>query len=179
MRVRLPCAAAVVLGAQLIVGCGYHAQTLFRDDIRTVYVEAFDNVTYRRGLEVVLSRAVSEELRLRTPLVFAPRDEADSVLSGALLEADESTRVETESGVVVLQDVSVRARFSWRDRLSGAAIVPSQEVQASVREVPAAIDSEGGPGVVVPADLTRLEASFEAALRRLAERLVERMEGNW
>jgi hypothetical protein len=179
MRVRLLCAVAIVLGAEFAIGCGYHAQTLFRDDIRTVYVEAFDNMTYRRGLEVLLSRAVLEELRLRTPLVFAPRDEADSVLSGALLEAGESTRVETETGMVVLQDVSVRARFSWQDRLSGAAIVPPQEVRASVREVPAAIDSGEDAGAVVAADQVRVEASFEAALRRLAERLVERMEANW
>ena len=34
-------------------GCvGYRARSVFREDIRTVYVAGFDNQTFRRGLEV-------------------------------------------------------------------------------------------------------------------------------
>jgi len=165
----------------LLTGClGYRAQSLFREDIETVYVEGFDNVTFRRGLEVPLTRAVQDELRLRTPLLFAPRDEADSVLSGELVAADEQSQVKSKRGRILLQRVRVKVRFQWKDSLTGADIVPEQTVTESVR-LPTGVAETGVglDGKPVPADLIPQEAPFEPAFRELARLIVERMQRNW
>ncbi|MFO7959309.1 MAG: LptE family protein [Candidatus Brocadiia bacterium] len=165
----------------LLTGCfGYRAQNLFREDIKTVYVEGFDNETFRRGLEVPLTRAVQDELRLRTPLLFASREEADSVLTGELVAADEESQVKSKRGRILLQRVLVRVRFRWIDRLTGAPIVPEQTVTESVR-LPTDV-AETGIGIdgrPVPADLIPQEAPFDPAFREVAQLIVERMQHNW
>ncbi len=171
---------ALLLVCLVAAGCGYRAQSLYREDIRTVYVEGFDNQTFRRGLEVPLTRALQEELRQRTPLVFVPRQEADSVLSGELVAVEEDAHIISRRGRILLQRVRVTVRFRWQDALTGDAIVPEQTVTEMVRlptEVAeAGLDVSGTP---VPADLIPQEAPVEEAFRRLAERLVERMQHSW
>ncbi len=160
---RVTKAIGAVLALAALAGCfGYRAESLFRPDIRTVYVEAFDNGTFRRGLEVPLTRAVADEIRLRTPLVLAPREEADSVLSGELVEFSESTQVKTEDDRILLNRVTAEVRFRWRDRLTGRDIVPEQTVQESVR---------------IAESLE--ETLFGLVFEETAQRIVERMQEPW
>lgn len=173
-------APLAVAALTLLLGCGYRAGGLFREDIRTVYVAGFDNTTFRRGLEVPLTRAITEEIRLRTPLLFASRDEADSILSGELMGADEDARIKSERGTILLQEATVKVRFRWRDRLTGADIVPEQTIVESSRvATPAAELGVGVGGKAVPADLIPQETSFELALQEAAQRVVEHMQANW
>ncbi len=175
-----PIAAICVALAVLAGGCGYRAGELMPEGVRTVYVQAFDNRTFRRGLEVDLTRAVVSEIELRTPLVLASRDEADSILSGEVLEANEQTRIKSERGRILLQRTTVKVRFRWRDRLTGADLVPEQTVTESAQL--ASDVAESGTdvgGKPVPADLIPQEASFELAFQEAAQRIVERMEGGW
>jgi hypothetical protein len=125
-------------------------------------VEAFDNLTFRRGLEVSLTRAIEEEIKLRTPLLLAPREEADSVLSGALIAFDESTQVKSETDIVLVNRVTARVRYRWRDRLAGTDIVPQRETSESVRLA----------GEFV-------ETLHDAVFRELAQRIVQQMEEPW
>ncbi len=173
---KLLCAAALVA----LAGCGYQAGGLFRDDIRTVYVAGFDNKTFRRGLEVGLTRAVVDEIKLRTPLLFAPREEADSVLSGELVAASQEASIKSERDRILLENMSVRVRFRWRDRLTGEDIVPEQTVSESTR-LPTQL-TEAGVGIggpAIAADLVRQEAAFEPVLREVAQRIVEKMQRGW
>ena len=141
---------------------GYAPERLFAGDVRTVYVEFFDNKTFRRELEVALTRAVVDQLKLRTPLTFAPRNEADSVLSGELVEFTERTKVKTEADDVLKTRVSAKVRFRWTDRRTGTDLVPQQTVSESVRIVE---DLEGSVSDLV--------------LREVAEAVVEAMEEPW
>ncbi|MFW6189975.1 MAG: LPS assembly lipoprotein LptE [Planctomycetota bacterium] len=165
--------AAAVLGAAFVAGCGYGAHALYREDIRTVYVEFLDNQTYRRRLEVPLTQAVVDEIKLRTPLVFAPREEADSILRGRILSADVDTRVKSEEDALLLQDAVVEVSFSWEDRLTGRQIVPPAEVTERAR-VPRMVEEEG-----VFDTFTEQTTVFDIALREAARRIVERMEQSW
>jgi hypothetical protein len=147
----------------LLCGCaGYAPANLHRGDIRSVYVEAFDNETFRRGLEVPLSRAVASEIKLRTSLALAPRDEADSVLSGELVDFVQRTRIKSDKDNVLLQRVQAVVRFRWVDRLTGRDIVPPQTVRESAR-VPVALG----------------ESLTDRVFAETARRIVERMEQNW
>ena len=46
---------------------GYTTRPNYNPDIRTVYVPIFQNVTYARGLEFDLTRAVIREIEAKTP----------------------------------------------------------------------------------------------------------------
>jgi len=167
-------AAALLLGlaALALAGCGYGAHSLYRSDIKTICVQTFGNDTYRRQLEVALTRAVVDEIELRTPLTFAPPDEADSVLSGTIVGADVTTVVKNAKDVVLLQRAHVRVHFRWRDRLTGRDIVPEQDVTESARTA-----SPGGGGIFETSP--EQPAMFDLALREAARRIVENMEQSW
>jgi hypothetical protein len=153
----------LLIAAVLCSGCpGYSTRTLFRRDIRTVYVEGFDNQTFRRGLEVPLTRAVVGEIKLRTPLILAPRDRADSILSGELVEFEESTLVKSERDAVLLNRVTATVQFRWQDRLTGADIVRTRVVRESARIAEALEDSV-----------------FDRVFEEVAERIVEEMQEPW
>lgn len=155
-----------------LAGCGYGTHSLYRDDIKTIYVKFFDNDTYRRRLEVALTEDIVDEVKLRTPLVFAPRGEADSELSGTIVSADVTTTIKNAKDNVVLQRAQVQVRFRWRDRLTGRDIVPEQVVTESAR-VP--VVSEGG----VFENSAEQTDIFALALREAARRIVENMEQSW
>jgi len=158
-------------------GCGYATNNLLRDDIQSVYVSFFDNSTFRRGLEVPLTRAVVNEIKLRTPLLIAPREQADSELTGELVDVSERSAVKDEDDRVLLRRVTVRVKFQWRDRLTGQAIVPEQVVVESTRVVPALTSgaASGKFDVTVQREATPYDAVFQEA----AERVVEKMEKAW
>ena len=168
---------AVLLGALVLpLGCGYTSSSLLRDDIRTVYVEFFDNATFRREHEVALTKAVVEEIKLRTPLILAPRDEADSVLGGQIVDFEEQTHVKTETDEVLLTRARVKVQFRWLDRLTGAeqtveemAQVPAGAVGASAAGMPLPHVQRTSPGA------TEFGRLFEKA----AQLIVDKMEENW
>jgi len=156
-------AIAVLVAASLLCGCrGYSPDSLFRADIRTVHIRVFDNETFWRGYEVGLTRAIEDEIKLRTPLILSNAGRADSVLSGTLVGLDLDTQVKSEDDVILITRVSATVRFQWVDRLTGADIVPPQTVSDSVRVAWAA---EGDAA-------NRL---FE----EVAQAVVERMQEPW
>ena len=74
----------------LLVGCGYTVQTdrseapLPNGSLPRVAVAPFDNLTYRRGLEMRLSRLLADEIRGRSPHPPFRTDEAVHVPSGRI-----------------------------------------------------------------------------------------------
>jgi hypothetical protein len=154
-------ALAVVVSA-LCTGCKYSTGSLFRDDIKTIYIEAFDNDTFRRGFEVELTRAIAAEIKLRTPFLLAPREEADSVLSGTIRDVDESTRLRDVDNQVLSTMFRVTVSFRWRDRRAGADIVPQTSVSESVN-----VTSAFG------------EDLLPVVMREVAKRVVEEMQEPW
>ena len=160
------------LAVLALAGCGYSTHSLYRDDIKTIYVQFFDNETFRRQLEVGLTKDVVNEIKLRTPLIFAPRAEADSELSGTITVSEVSTQVKQTKDLVVLQRARLEVRFRWRDRLTGRNIVPEQVISDTSR-VPVMFVN----GVFQ--DSPEQTALFDLALREAARRIVENMEQSW
>jgi hypothetical protein len=169
--------AALLALVALCSGCGYGTHSLMREDIKTVHVEFFGNDTYWHGLEVPLTRAIVDEVKLRTPLLLASEKEADSVLSGALVDIDESSNVKDEGNRILIRRLTLKVRFRWRDRLAGVDIVPEQVVTETVQIAPT-LEYEA---VIPPRDLDsqRQPTPFGYAFQRMAQRVVERMEKSW
>jgi len=143
-------------------GCGYSTATLLRSDIRSVHVPVFENRTFRRGLEVELTRALVRELTLHTHLRIAPADRADSTLSGELVDFAQETVTKSAQGDILLKRLQATVRFRWRDNLTGRDIVPPQRV----------VESE-------TVALARAEQPELHLFRKVAQRLVEKMQREW
>ncbi len=152
----------VAAAALLLSGCGYSTSTLLRKDIRTVHVPVFENRTWRRGLEVDLTRAIIEELKLHTHLRIAPKQEADSTLEGELLDFEQFTVRKTGEDMIVLRRAGATVRFRWRDNLTLSDIVPSQTVRETETFA-----------------VARAEPLESRLFQEVAQRIVERMEEEW
>src|SRR5262245_54370855 len=75
--------AIVMMLLSALCGCtNYRAgnQTLFRTDIRTVYVPVFQSDSYRRNLGEWLTEAVIKEIETKSPYKVVHTSDADSVL---------------------------------------------------------------------------------------------------
>ena len=80
MRRGTPLLALAVLAC---AGCsGYSSRSLIDPKYKTIYVQTFNNLTYYRGFELRLTREIINKINARTHLQIAPRDRADTVLSG-------------------------------------------------------------------------------------------------
>jgi hypothetical protein len=152
----------LVAAALMVSGCGYSTSALIRDDIHTVYIPVFDNQTWYRGLEVQLTRAVLEEVKLHSPLLIASRQDADSTLEGELVAFDQGVVTKTVDEVVVLTNATAKVNFRWVDNLTGRDIVPKQSVVEKV--------------IVAPGAGEAIEANV---FREVAKRILERMEKDW
>ena len=75
----------------LSAGCGYTTQRPFPQNVSSVFVEMFHTKDFRRDLEFRLTEAVVKRIEMDTDYRIAPRKDADTVLSGELLEVTQNT----------------------------------------------------------------------------------------
>ena len=153
----------------LVAGCGYRFDAdrgearLDGGELPRVAVLPFDTDSYRRGIEIELTRAVADELRARSPRSPAPPDRADWLLSGTVLRADERVLSDDAEDLVRESSFWVVVEVSVRERTSGSLVAAY-----TIEEREPFSDRAGRVATV---DQARAEA-----LRDLAERIVYRLE---
>lgn len=135
-RIALRCLLVPLLLALAAAGCGYSTPKLVRQDVQTVYVPVFDNETFRAGQEKPLTVAVQEEIRRNTKLSLAPKDEADTVLTGTITEVDEYVVTKTISDRIVNKRIGMTVQIEWKDRRTERPIVSEQQVRVTDRFSP-------------------------------------------
>ena len=128
-----------------------------------VAVLPFDNQSFRRGLEMRLTRLVDDELRARSPGSPAPEAEADWVLRGDIIRADERIISEGKDDTVREATFVVSVRITIEERATqkvlGTYSLTEQEP----------FSSRAGR-------IRNLEQASEQVLRDLAEQIVYRLE---
>jgi len=170
--------AAVLLSALITMlgagGCeqvnpttGYTSGSLYRTDLRTVFVEMFQSQSFRREIEFELTRAICEQLELHSPYkVVSDRGKADTVLYGNIDRiAERSLAQQRELDRPVAGEVTLAVSLSWKDLRTGNMIIDEQKLRFSGNYTPLL-----GAG--------RDSAAKEAA-NELGVRIVEAMEGPW
>lgn len=160
-RARLALAAAVAIAAFGLNGCGYSTRSLFDPDIRTVAIDVFDNTTFRRDLELVLTRRVAAEVRQRSPWRVETHGRADAVIRGTLISVGEIPLSESRDDLVIESSVVVTASIRLVDQSSGATLQQAQRT-STVAYVTARGES--------------LQTALDQSLRELAEDLVQALE---
>ena len=125
----LVCSCILVLGALGLCGCaelgGYSNQSLFPREIDTVYLEMFDNQSYRRGAEYELSDALSKRIEVETPYkIVSNRDRADTIMSGQIVSIGETAlSTERETGLVLEKEVELTALVDWKNLKTGELLI--------------------------------------------------------
>lgn len=110
-------------------GCGYRAGGPYRTDIETVHVETFGSRTFRRELEFLLTEAVKKRIGSDTPYRLAPREKADTILTGQVLEERQAAFApDYRSRLPREKQLTLAVRLRWTDIRSGRVLV-DQPVQ--------------------------------------------------
>jgi hypothetical protein len=147
-------------------GCGYSSSSLHPGSVRSVYVEMFQSKEFRRGLEMQLTEAVRKEIDRVPQYHNAPRNTADSVLSGEVLEVRQSMLgkdFETDQPRQMAATFVVSYRL--KDMRTGRILAENKQFTETVN-------------YVQPVGETFFLAS-EEAMDKLAERIVNSMETGW
>jgi len=146
---------------------GYSNESLFPEEVRSVYVEMFDSRSFRRGVEYELSDALAKRIEAETPYkIISSRDRADTVISGQILSIGESwVSSEREVGRALEKEVEVQAVVNWKNLKTGELLIDNQSVSAS------ASYSEW--------QNQSFRYASTLAANNLARRIVELMEKEW
>ena len=92
---------------------GYSTESLFTENISTVYVKMFDNKSFERGVEYELTDALAKRIEAHTPYkIVSSMDRADSVISGYIGYVDRAVlTTERQTG-----RLSKGIQFTYHDR---------------------------------------------------------------
>ncbi len=160
----------------LAAGCASYqigTRSLYRPDIRTVYVPMFESDSLRRNLGERLTEAVAKEIELKTPYKVVHRPDADSVLNARI--TSETKRVVSEQLNDIPRNIEtdLTVQVNWYDR-RGGTLMEDARFNFSPVAFSAAQDAdftpEGGQSVAT---------AHQEAIQRLAEQIVSQMESRW
>lgn len=151
-----------------LAGCaGYSNTSPYPKDVATVYVEMFDNQSFRRGIEYELTDALAKRIESQTPYkIVSNRDKADTVISGHIAQVKESVlTTERQIGRAMEKNVELRAVVSWKNLRTGELLIDNKTVSAS-----ASYSEWQSQSFAYGSTL---------AANSLAVRIVEMMESKW
>jgi hypothetical protein len=165
-------ASGMIVLVMFASGCGrsqggYSNQWLYPQNVESVYVEMFENESFRRGFEYELTDAVAKRIEAETPYkIVSDRDLADSVISGKIVSLDDEVlSMERETGRPLEKQADVAAVFNWKNLKTGQLMVENVGVREAMSYSPWL--NQG------------YAYGSEVAVNRLAERIVEKMQVKW
>lgn len=157
----------------LLSGCGYRAGNVYGPEVRTVDVPIFQNDTFRRGLEYQVTEAVHREIQTHTPFRLAKGREADTRLTGRIVEARKNVLGETRQDDPRELQLSLMVRVTWEDLRTGQ-LLAQQEVPLQPQSIPTVGQAEFAPEIG-----QSLATATQDATERLARQIVHMMESPW
>ncbi|HTK73694.1 MAG TPA: LPS assembly lipoprotein LptE [Gemmataceae bacterium] len=186
---------------------GYTTKPNYDEGIRTVHVPIFENITFRRGLEYDLTRAVIREIEQKTPYkVVGDRCRADTELSGTILNANKNLLNRNQLNEIREAETVVTVSLVWKDLRTGEIlsrpgqapnVYPTPGIPAlDIPDVgagptagtppppppgapppPLVIDT--GVGSYIPELGQSTTTAYQQAINRLAVQIVSQMEKPW
>ena len=161
----------IVATCLFFCGCagmsGYSNELLFPEEVGSIYVEMFDNQSFRRGVEYELTDALAKRIEADTPYkIISSRNKADTVISGRITRIGESVLTsERETGRALEKEVELRAVVNWKNLRTGKLLIDNRSVSAS-----ASFSEWQNQGFSYASTL---------AANNLARKIVELMEKDW
>ncbi|MDG6005070.1 hypothetical protein BIY37_06650 [Candidatus Brocadia sapporoensis] len=155
----------MVFLVMMTASCGYSSKSLIRSNVRSIYIPIFDNNTFRRGYEFDLTKAVRDQILMRTRLHLVDKDEADSILFGKIASFDENVLIVNSHDNIVESRTSVRIEIRWVDKRTGRVIVERKNIAK--------------PAEFITLRNETLTSSKNEALVNVARSIVDTMEEDW
>lgn len=155
-----------------LAGCGYkvksdyHWQSLYRQDVRTVAIPIFQSTSYQRGVEFQLTKALVNQLELHTPYKVVPRERADTILEGEIVEVRVDTLSnDTRSAIPQEQLMDVTVNFIWKDLRTGRILVERRGFEQTASYFPTLGEGRA--------------TGTQDATEKLALAIVQEMQTDW
>jgi Lipopolysaccharide-assembly len=176
-RLRRDAGVAATLFVLLLWGCGgykqggdgdsgYHWQSLYRQDVRTVAVPIFTTRSFDRGVEFNLSQAVVKQIEATTPYKVVPASRADTILEGQVTDVQISTlSTDPNSAIPQEQMLGLTVDFTWKDQRSGRILVERRGFEQTATYYPTL-----GEGRFV---------GRQQAVEKLALAIVQELQADW
>jgi hypothetical protein len=156
-----------------ISGCGYTVGAPFSPEIRSVHVPVFNSGSNRRFLEYQLTEAVQAQIRQRSHFRLVKEDEADTRLTGRIVDLRKSALGQTRNSDARELQVNLLVEVTWEDVRSGK-ILAQQSVPLPPEMLQLAAQAEYAPEVG-----QSLATGDQTAINRLARNIVDMMETPW
>lgn len=157
-------------------GCaGYQLgnQSLYRDDVRTVYVPVIRNDSFRDDLGVRLTEAVQKAIEQRTPFKVTGNPSADSVLTCRVIADSKQVLTETNTDEPRALDNAISVQASWVNRqgsvLMENRILPAGQLAFFFRQSSRMVPEAGQTSAT----------AFQDAIDDLANQIVNQMQIRW
>jgi Lipopolysaccharide-assembly len=160
----------------LFCGCaGYQIgnQSLYPSEIHTVYVPIFKSSSFRRNLGERLTEAVVKEIERTTPYKVVNDPNADSILSGAIVQEGKTVLIPDLSGDAREVEANINVQVSWVDR-KGRMLRDNKAIP-----LPSEIADVSGTGDVVAEVGQSVATAQQQAICRIAQQIVGLMEKPW
>jgi hypothetical protein len=168
------CVPLACLGLAGCAGYQLGTATLFRADIRTVYVPMFESDSYRRNLSEWLTEAVVKEIERKSPYkIVSDPLAADSVLTGRIVGESKSVLAETINDDPRNVEVNWVVQISWVDR-RGDAIMPMTSFSLAQQGFRVA-----EAGDFVPEAGQSITSANQQIITQIARQIVGQMEAPW
>jgi hypothetical protein len=160
-----------------LAGCaGYQLgnRTLYRTDIRSVYVPMFESDSLRRNLGERLTEAVVKEIETKTPFkVVSDPDLADSILTGRIVTERKAVAAENRNDEPRDVETSLIVVVNWIDRqgftMGQASTFSLAQQGFSVAQTSDYV-AEAGQSI---------STAHQEAILRIAKQIVSQMEAQW
>ena len=155
-------------------GCaGYQVgnQTLYRPDVQTIHVPVFQSDSFRKDLGERLTEAVVKEIQLKTPYRVVCEADADSMLTGKIVDETKTVLAEDINDVPRNIGTDLVARVRWESRTGDllrenlVSLPPVLQISQTANLIP-----EGGQSIAT---------AHQRAISQLAEQVVAQMEYPW
>ena len=146
---------------------------MYPPDIETVYVPVFESDSYRRGMAERLTEIVIKEIEQVTPYKVVSSPDADSVLTGKIVNDTKRVIVEDRYDQPRLTQLNFVVRVGWVDR-KGDLVSQAGEVP-----VPAQIVELSQGSELIPEFGQSTATQQQEALVRLGRQIVGLMENPW
>lgn len=159
----------------LLSGCaGYQVghQSLYRPDLRTIYVPMFESDSLRRNLSEALTEAVVKEIESRTPYKVVADPSADSLLTGRIVYDRKQVLAESANDDARNVEVGLVAQITWQDQRGLTIMQTGIPLSTDLLTVSVASNyiPEGGQS---------LATAQRRAMQKLAEQIVSQMQTPW
>jgi hypothetical protein len=145
---------------------GYQWHSLYREDIQSVAVPVFTNRSYRRGDEIVLTKAIIQQIEAHTPYKVVSSQRADTILEGEIVDAHTGTiSNDINTGLPQEQVYTLIVNFTWKNLRTGEVLTERRGFAQKASYFPTL--GEGTP------------TGSQAAIERLALDIVQELQADW